>query len=102
MARRRWSPRPILPPSQSGTGLLFVDAAFDRDPFKVGVWGPGLRGRVFHCPPDVATQQEAELDSLVQGLRLIVNPGWPVFRLVGDKESAVGHSASMRAKSGLY
>ena len=102
MARRGWSPRPILPPSQSGRGLLFVDAAFDRDRFKVGVWGPGLGGRVFHCPPDVATQQEAELDSLVQGLTLIFNVGWPVFRLVGDNESAVGQMSSMRAKSGLY
>ena len=38
----------------------------------------------------------------MQGLRLIVNVGWPVFRLVGDNESAVGQMSSMRAKSGLY
>ena len=101
MARCGWSPRPILPPSQSGRGLLFVDAAFDQDRFKVGVWGPGLGGRVFHCPPDIATQQEAQLHSGL-GPETYCQRELAIFPLFGDNESAVGQMSSMRAKSGLY
>ena len=41
-------------------GVLFVDAAFDVDKFKVGIWGPVMGGKVFHCSPFVRTQEEAE------------------------------------------
>ena len=33
-----------------GGGVLYVDAAFDVNKFKVGVWGPTLGGRVFPAP----------------------------------------------------
>ena len=67
----------------------------------MGLWGPALGGRVFRFGHEVLTQQEAELDSLVQGLSCIVNVGWPVFRLVGDNASSIGQMAGMRARSGL-
>ena len=101
MSRRGWTPRRVDSPSSAGRGLLFVDAAFDLDRFKVGLWGPALGGRVFRCGLEVLTQQEAELDSLVQGLNFIVNVGWPVFRMVGDNASSLGQLAGMRARSGL-
>ena len=101
MSRRGWTPRRVDSPSSAGRGLVFVDAAFDLDRFKVGLWGPALGGRVFRCGHEVLTQQEAELDSLVQGLSFIVNVGWPVFRLVGDNASSIGQMAGMRARSGL-
>ena len=101
MSRRGWAPRRIDSPSSAGRGLVFVDAAFDLDRFKVGLWGPALGGRVFRCGLEVLTQQEAELDSLVQGLNFIVNVGWPVFRMVGDNASSLGQLAGMRARSGL-
>ena len=50
----------------------------------------------------MATHQEAKLDSLVQGIRLIVNVGWSISRLVGDNVASIGRVAGMRAKSGLF
>ena len=101
MSRHGWTPRHVASPSSAGRGLVFVDAAFDLDRFKVGLWGPALGGRVFRCGQEVLTQQEAELDSLVRGLSFIINVGWPVFRLVGDNASSIGQIAGMRARSGL-
>ena len=60
MSHRGCSPRRVASPSSAGRGLIFVDAAFDVDRFKVGVLGPALGGRVFRFHPDVATQQEAK------------------------------------------
>ena len=84
-----------------GGGVLYVDAAFDVDKFKVGVWGPTLGGRVFPCSPRVRTQQEAELEALVRGVRLCIRVGWPVWRLIGDNSSALEQVASLRASAGL-
>ena len=42
---------------------------------------------MFHCSPFVKTQKEVELEALVQGVRLCINVGWPVWRLAGDNES---------------
>ena len=49
------------------------------DKFQVGVWGPALGGRVFPCSAGVRTQQEAELEALVCGVRLCIRVGWPVW-----------------------
>ena len=46
MSLRGWTLKLLLPLSNCGGGTLFVDAAFDVDRFKVGVWGPVLGGRV--------------------------------------------------------
>ena len=78
-----------------------MDAAFDVDRFKVGVWGPTLGGRVFPCSPGVRTQQEAELEALVRGVRLCIRVAWPVWRLIGDNSSALEQVASLRASAGL-
>ena len=82
-------------------GVLYVDAAFDVDRFKVRVWGPVLGGRVFPCSPGVCTQQEAELEALIRGVRLCIRVGWPVWRLVGDNSSALEQVASLWASAGL-
>ena len=82
-------------------GVLYVDAAFDVNKFKVGVWGPTLRGRVFPCSPGVGTQQEAELEAPVRGVRLCIRVGWLVWRLIGDDSSALEQVASLRTSGGL-
>ena len=82
-----------------GGGLLY--AAYDIDRFKIGVWGPVLGGRVFPCSPGVCTQQEAELEALIRGVRLCIRVGWPVWRLIGDNSSALEQVASLRASAGL-
>ena len=78
-----------------------MDAAYNVDHFKVGVWGPVLGGRGFPCSPGVCTQQEAELDALIRGVRLSINVGWPVWRLVGDNSSALEQVASLRVGAGV-
>ena len=83
-----------------GGGVLYVDA-FDVNKLKVGVWGPTLGGRVFPCSPGVLTQQEAELEALVRGVRLCIRVVWPVWRLIGDNSSALEQVASLRASAGL-
>ena len=75
ISRKGWSPKPLLPLSVCGGGVLFVD------------------GRVFHCSPFVGTPQEAKLEVLVRGVRLCINVGWPVWCLVGDNESALSYRA---------
>ena len=67
--------RYCFPLASVGGGVLYVDATFDVDKFKVGVWGPTLGGRVFPCSPGVRTQQEAELEALVCGVRLCIRVG---------------------------
>ena len=81
---RGWTPKSLLPLSICGGGVIFVDAAFAVDRFKVGIWGPVLGGKVFHCSPFVKTPQEAALEALVRGICLCINIGWPVWRLAGD------------------
>ena len=78
-----------------------MDAACDVDRFKVGIWGPALGGRVFPCSPGVCTQQEAELEALIRGVRLCIRVGWPVWSLIGDNSSALEQVASLRASAGL-
>ena len=56
---------------------------------------------MFPCSPGVCTQQEAELEALVRGVRLCINVGWPVWRLIGDNSSALEQVASLRAGAGL-
>ena len=56
---------------------------------------------MFHCSPFVRTQQEAELEALARGVRLCINVGWPVWRLVGDNESALSQVSAVRARVGL-
>ena len=70
MSLKGWSPQPLLPVTACRGGILFVDAAFDVDQFKIGVWGPALGGSVFKCSSFVATQQEAELEAGVRGVCL--------------------------------
>ena len=101
LSYRAWKPQVLLPLSICGGGVLYVDAAFDVDKFKVGVWGPALGGRVFPCSPGVRTQKEAELEALVRGVRLCIRVGWPVWRLIGDNSSALEQVASLRASAGL-
>ena len=78
-----------------------MEAAFDVDRFKVGVWGPTLGGRVFPYSPKVRTQQEAELEALLRGVQLCIRVGWPVWRLIGDNSSALAQVAPLRASAGL-
>ena len=56
---------------------------------------------MFHCSPFVKTQQEAELEALVRGVRLCINVGWPVWRLAGGNESALSQVSALRARAGL-
>ena len=78
-----------------------MDAASDINLFKVGIWSPALGGRVFACSPFVARQQEAELAALARGVRLCFYVGWPVWRLIGDHESALAQVASLHARAVL-
>ena len=78
-----------------------MDAAYDVDRLKVGVWGPLLGGRVFLCSPGVCTQHVAELDALIRRVCSCINVGWPVWRLVGDNSSALEQLAFLRAGAGL-
>ena len=80
---------------------MYVEAAFDVDRFKVGIWGPALGGRVFPCSPGVCTQQEAELEALIRGVRLCIRVGSPVWRLIGDNSSALEQVPSLRASAEL-
>ena len=82
-------------------GVLFVDATHHADRFKIGVWGLVLGGRLFHCCPFVKTQQEAKLGALMRGLRMCINVGWRVWRLVGGNESALSKMAGMRVGARL-
>ena len=100
LSYRAWKPHVLLPLSICEGGVLYVDAAFDVDSFKIGVWVPPLGGRVFPCFPGVCTQQEAELEALIRGVRLCIRVGWPVWRLVGDNSSALEQVASVRAGAG--
>ena len=102
MVCRGWTPAIVLPPPPASRGLFFVDAALDIHTYKVGLWGPAFGGRVFKCSNGVRTQQEAELDGVIKGLRFIANVNWPVFRLVGDNAASLEQAAGMRASSGLH
>ena len=56
---------------------------------------------MLHCSSWLLTQQEAELEAMIRGVRLWERIGWPVFCLVGDNESALGQTASFPVHSGL-
>ena len=56
---------------------------------------------MFHCSPFVKTQQKAELEALVRGVRLCSNIGWPVWRVVGDSESALSYVSAVKAGARL-
>ena len=56
---------------------------------------------MFHCSPFLRTQQEAELEALVRGVRLCINVGWPVWRLAGDNQSALSQVSALRVGAGL-
>ena len=102
MVRRGWTPAIVLTPPLASRGLIFVDAVFDIHTYKVGLWGLAFGGRVFKCSNDVHTQQEAELDGVIKGVRFIVNVNWPVFRLVGDNAASLEQVVGMQASSGLH
>ena len=89
MALEGWCPPPLIPFVFAQRGTIYVDAAFDRDKYEVGVWASRLGGRVFHCIARVRTQQEAELEALVRGVRLCETIGWPAFCFLGDNWSAL-------------
>ena len=55
MALEGWKPAPLIPFSLAKRGTIFLDAAFDVDRYKVGMWAKSLGGRVFHCSPWVRT-----------------------------------------------
>ena len=86
---RGWKPLVLRPPSSTGRGLLFVDAAFDIDHFKVGLLHLVFGGRVFVRSSGVRTQPEDELDGIVKGIRFVVNVQWPVLRAVGDNAASL-------------
>ena len=97
MALEGWKPVPLIPFSLAERGTIFLDAASDVDRYKVGMWAKSLGGRVFHCSPWVRTQQEAELEAMVKGVRICEHIGC----LVGDNESVLEQVASFRAKASL-
>ena len=101
MALVGWSPAPLLPLSLAYRSPIFLDAAFDKNRYKIGMWVEGLGGRVLHCSSLVLTQQTAELEAMIRGVCLCEHIGWPVFCLVGDNEFALEKTASFRARSGL-
>ena len=90
-----------FPLASLGGAVLYVDAAYDIDRFKIGVWGPRLGGPVFPCSPSVFKQQEAELEALIDGVRVSIRVGWPMWRLIGDNSSALEQVASLRSNAGL-
>ena len=95
------SPAPLLPLSLAYRSTIFLNAASDKDRYKIGMWAEGLGGRILHCSSWVLTQQEAELEAMIHGERLCEHIGWPVSCLVGDNESALEQTASFCARSGL-
>ena len=97
MALEGWKLAPLIPFSPTERGTIFLDAAFDVDRYKVGMWAKSLGGRVFQCSPWVRNQQEAELEAMVRGVRICEHLGWPAFCLVGDNESVLEQVASFRA-----
>ena len=101
LALEGWRPPPLIPFVLARRGTIYVDAAFDKDRYKVGLWSSSLGGRVFHCSSWVRTQQEAELEAMIRGVRICEKIGWPAFCLVGDNWAALEQVASFRARSGL-
>ena len=98
---KSWTPKSLLPFLVCGGVVTFVNAVFDVDRFKVGIWGLALGGRGFHRSLFVKTQQEAELEAMVRGIRLCINVGWPVLCLAGDNESPPSRVSALRAGAGL-
>ena len=45
---------------------------------------------VFKCSPWVETQQEAQLEALIRGVRLCERVGWSVFHVMGYRGSGGG------------
>ena len=101
MALEGWNPVPLIHFSLAERGTIFLDAAFDVDRYKVGMWAKSLGGRVLHRSPWVRTRHEAELEAMVKGVRICEHIGWPAFCLVGDNESVLEQVASFRAKASL-
>ena len=56
---------------------------------------------MFPCSPGVRTQQEAELEALILGVRLCIRVGCTVWRVIGHNSSALEQLASLRASAGL-
>ena len=56
---------------------------------------------MFPCNAEVPTQQEAELDGVIEGIQFVVNIQWPVFRVVGDSAPSLEQVTGMRASSEL-
>ena len=75
------APPPLLCP------VWCVDAAATASGFQVGLYTPLLGGRVVRCPPEVATQQQAELYALDVATRLGTRLGLPYLTIVGDNQA---------------
>ena len=88
-------------PSDFLGNLVFVDAAKDVRPYRVGGVLPVLHAvRTWLCPEGPCNQQVAELMGIAWAIRLAVRLGWKTVTSFAD--SLVGISQTVRLRAASY
>lgn len=83
-------PAPFLTPT------ICMDAAKVGSHYQVGLWSPVFGARIICAPPEVLSQQQAELFAADAATRLATRLGWTQLTLVGDNKAALYLLHSLR------
>ena len=96
-----WQPtldNTLAPPTQH-THSLFVDAARPLTSFQVGLFSPSRGCQVYVLPPQIQSQQMAELYALYYGIRLASSLRFPHLNLIGDNKGALSSTLSLHGRA---
>ena len=83
-----YTPRPPRPLPFT-TPIICCDAAKTNDHYQVGLFSPQFGIRILCCPPNIATQQQAELFACDASTRLAARLGWQHLTLISDNTGAL-------------
>lgn len=87
---------PPTPPLPFTTHVVCGDAAQHAKGYHVGLFSPTFGSRIIRCPPQVVTQQAAELFAVDAATRLATRLGWTQYTYVGDNTAALAITTNLR------
>ena len=95
LSLRAWS-APTTPSLPLFTPIICMDAALVSNHYQIGLYSPTFGARILIAPPEITTQQQAELFAADAALRLSVRLGFPHVTLIGDNSGSLYSLESLR------
>jgi hypothetical protein len=95
LSLRPWNP-PAAPSTPWNEYVLCCDAAAVDGAYQIGIFGPTVGCRILRAPPEIQTQQAAELYAIDATTRLAARLGMNQLTLVGDNLGAIYLTLSLR------